>query len=59
MTVIEAISKAEEILGTIPVSGRDNVKKVNIVFDLLDASIAAFQKEPPIEKEEGENGTVC
>ena len=56
MTVIEALSKAEEILGTLPVAGRENVKKVNIVFDLLDASIAAFQKEP---EKGGDDGTAC
>ena len=52
MTVIEALNKAEEVLGSIAVSGRDNVKKVNVIFDLLDASIAALtkpQETPPDE----------
>ena len=52
MTVIEALNKAEEVLGTVAVSGRDNVKKVNLIFDLLDASIGALtkpQEAPPDE----------
>lgn len=57
MTVIDALNKAEEVLGTIAVTGRDNVKKVNLIFDLLDASIGALTK--PQEQEEDENnGTV-
>lgn len=48
MTIIEAVVKAEEILGTIAVEGRDNVKKMNAVFDLLDASISAMNQ--PQEK---------
>lgn len=44
MTVIEALNKAEEILGSIAITGRDNVKKVNLIFDLMDASIAALDR---------------
>lgn len=54
MTVAEAISKAEEILGSIPVVGRENVKRVNVVFDILDATIAVLNKP----QGEDENGTV-
>ena len=46
MTVAEAIEKAEEILGTIPVSGRENVRKINTVFEILDASVAALNAPP-------------
>lgn len=46
MTVVEAIAQAEEIIGSIPVAGRENVKKVNMVFEILDASIAALTAPP-------------
>lgn len=56
MTVIEAITQAENILGTIPVSGRESVKKINAIFDLLDASVAALNPPPEEQpKEEGNN----
>jgi hypothetical protein len=42
MTIIEALAKAEDILGTLSVEGRDKVKKVNAIFDLLEASINAM-----------------
>lgn len=53
MTVIEAITQAENIIGTIPVAGRESVKKINAVFELLDASIAALNT-PPEKAEEPE-----
>lgn len=57
MTVIEAIGEAEKIIGTIPVAGRENVRKVNAIFELLDATIAAMTQ--PQEHEKGEeDGTV-
>ena len=46
MTIPEAIAKAEELLGSISVNGRENVKKMNAVFDILDASIAALTTPP-------------
>ena len=57
MTIIEAIGEAEKIIGTIPVAGRENVRKINAVFELLDATMAAMTQ--PQEHEKGENdGTV-
>ena len=54
MTVIEVLKNTEDILGTLEVSGRNNVKKVNTMFDMLDATIAAL--ENGMKKEEaGEN----
>ena len=53
MTVIEVLKSTEDILGTIEVSGRNNVKKVNTMFDMLDAVIAALTAPPKDEK--GEN----
>lgn len=59
MTVIEAIAEAEKIIGTIPVSGRENVRKINAVFELLDASIAALTNQQKNESAKGdEDGTV-
>lgn len=58
MTVIEALKNTEEILGSLEVSGRNNVKKINMLFDMLDAVIAALSAPPKDEKGE-ENGTVC
>jgi len=59
MTVIEAIGEAEKIIGTIPVSGRENVRKINAVFELLDASIAALTNQQKNESAKGEDdGTV-
>lgn len=46
MTIVEAIAKAEEMLGSIPVNGRENVKKMNAVFDILDACIATINQKP-------------
>lgn len=54
MTVIEALTKAEEIIGTIPVNGRENVRKMNDVFGLLDSVISALAQPP--KSEGGENG---
>ena len=51
MTVIEALTKAEEIIGTIPVNGRENVRKMNDVFTLVDSVISALTQPP---KEEGD-----
>lgn len=59
MTVIEAIGEAEKIIGTIPVAGRESVRKVNAVFELLDASIAALTNQQKNDSAKGEdNGTV-
>lgn len=54
MTVIEALAKAEEIIGTIPVSGREDVHKMNDVFALMDSVISALTQPP--RDEGGENG---
>lgn len=51
MTVIEALAKAEEIIGTIPVNGRENVRKMNDVFTLVDSVISALTQPP---KEDGD-----
>lgn len=57
MTIGEALTKAEEILGSLPVSGRENVRKVNAIFELIDATMAAMTQ--PQEHEKGEeDGTV-
>jgi hypothetical protein len=57
MTIGEALTKAEEILGSLPVSGRENVRKVNAIFELLDATMAAMTQSQ--EHDKGENdGTV-
>ena len=45
MTIVEALAKAEEIIGSIPVNGRDNVKKMNALFDILDACIATINQK--------------
>lgn len=59
MTVIEAIGEAEKIIGTIPVAGRESVRKINAVFELLDASIAALTNQQKNDSAKGEdNGTV-
>ena len=55
MTVIEAIGEVEKIIGTIPVAGRENVRKVNAVFELLDASIAALTNQQNNESAKGED----
>ena len=57
MTVIEVLKNTEDILGTLEVSGRNNVKKVNTMFDMLDAVIAALTAPPKDEKGE-QDGTV-
>lgn len=54
MTVIEALAKAEEIIGTIPVNGRENVRKMNDVFTLVDSVLSALTQPP--KDEGGENG---
>lgn len=54
MTVIEALSTAEKIMGTIPVSGREDVHKMNDVFALMDSVISALTQPP--KEEGGENG---
>lgn len=53
MTIVEAIQKAEEIAGTIPVVGRQNVTKMNDIFSLLDASIAALTQPPQEGAQDG------
>lgn len=59
MTIVEALAEAEKIIGRIPVAGRENVRKVNAVFELLDASIAALTNQQKDESAKGEeNGTV-
>ena len=58
MTVIEAIGEAEKIIGTIPITGRENVRKANAVFELLDASIAALTNQQNDSAKGEENGTV-
>ena len=55
MTVIEVLKNSEDILGTLEVSGRNNVKKINTLFDMLDAVIAALSAPPKDEKGEGES----
>ena len=54
MTVIEVLNNVEEILGTVEVSGRNNVKKVNTLFDMLDATIAALENGMKKEETGGE-----
>lgn len=54
MTVLEVLKNSEDILGSLEVSGRNNVKKINTLFDMLDAVIAALEnglKEKPKEGE--------
>ena len=57
MTVIEVLKSTEDILGTIEVSGRNHVKKVNTMFDMLDAVIVALSAPPKDEKGE-DDGSV-
>lgn len=54
MTVIEALTKAEEIIGTIPVSGRGDVRKMNDVFTLLDSVISALTQPPKEGEHDGD-----
>ena len=55
MTVIEALIKAEETIGAIPVSGRDNVRKMNDVFALVDSVISALSQHQNTEENEHGN----
>lgn len=57
MTVGEALTKAEEIIGTIPVNGRENVRKMNDVFALLDSVISALTQPPKAEGGENDDPT--
>ena len=57
MTVIEVLKNSEDILGSLEVSGRSNVRKINTLFDMLDAVIAALST-PPKDEKGGNNGTV-
>lgn len=56
MTVIEALSNAEKIIGTIPVSGRENVRKMNDVFMLIDSVISALTQPPKEEPKDAPAG---
>jgi hypothetical protein len=59
MTIVEALAEVEKIIGTIPVAGRENVRKINAVFELLDASIAALTNQQKGDSAKGEDdGTV-
>lgn len=61
MTVIEALNKAEEILGTIPFNGKDAVKKANALFDIIDATVSALQQAGTRGEDDAKgenNGTV-
>ena len=53
MTISEALKTVEEILAGIAVTGRENVRRMNQAFDLIDATIAALQqaKDDAEEKE--------
>lgn len=56
MTIREAVTHAGMILGTVTVSGQENIQKLSNVFNLLEAvetKLAELER-----RDEKDNGTV-